>query len=126
MILAGMALAMFTLQSASMKPTATASFTWNRMEHNFGRIEQNEPVVAEFKFENSGTEPLMILSAKGSCGCTVADYTKGEILPGDYGTVSATYDAAKPGTFHKTVTVTANIKGEPVILTVRGEVIARE
>ncbi|SMD35836.1 Protein of unknown function [Reichenbachiella faecimaris] len=100
-----------------------AVMSWNLTEYDFGQIELNRPVTADFKFQNSGTTPLVIVSAQGSCGCTVAEYTKGEILPGEFGEVTATYNAAKVGVFNKAVTVNANTANGPITLRVKGEVV---
>src|SRR6266446_6963058 len=37
---------------------------------DFGTIEYNSDGTREFKFKNTGKEPLIIQSATGSCGCT--------------------------------------------------------
>jgi pectate lyase len=58
---------------------------------------------------------------QGSCGCTATDYSKEPIAPGKKGYVTATYNAANMGAFHKTVTVTANTDA-PVVLVIKGEV----
>ena len=64
-----------------------------------------------------------IESHQASCGCTVTKYSKDPISPGSSGYVTATYNAAKVGVFTKTVTVNANTDGNPVVLTIKGEVI---
>jgi Protein of unknown function (DUF1573) len=43
-------------------------------------------------------------------------------MPGGSGFIKATYNAAAPGAFNKTVTVTANIESGFVQLTIKGEV----
>ena len=101
----------------------SAKFSWAITAYDFGKIKQGEPVSTKFSFVNTGDEALTILSVKGSCGCTVADYTKGAIAPGATGEVTATYNAEKLGAFNKTVTVTANIEGIPTVLKIQGEVI---
>lgn len=119
-----LAAAFVSLSFATVAPETTgAVMSWHTTEYDFGRIERNIPVQANFKFQNTGNEPLIIVSAKGSCGCTVAAFSKGEILPGAYGEVSATYNAAKVGAFSKTVTVNANTGNGPITLTVKGEVL---
>jgi urease beta subunit len=99
-----------------------SSFTFNKTIHDFGELKLKVPATAEFEFENSSEFPIIILSAKGSCGCTVADYTKGEIQPGEKGSVSATYNAAKLGRFQKSVTVQPSV-GDPIKLLIKGEVV---
>ena len=101
-------------------------FLWESTTHDFGTIEQSKPAEHEFTFKNDGDVPLIISSVKASCGCTVAEYTKEPIAPGQEGTVSARYDAAKVGAFTKTVTVTANTSSDVVILTLKGEVVSAE
>ncbi|RJE71941.1 MULTISPECIES: DUF1573 domain-containing protein [Reichenbachiella] len=98
------------------------AFVWTKTMHDYGQIKQGTPVSASFEFLNEGDEPLMILSAKASCGCTVADYTKGEIQPGKKGTVRTTYNAAKVGSFQKSVTIQPSV-GDPIKLKIKGEVI---
>lgn len=108
-----------TIESNSVE----AVMSWNLTAYDFGQIELNKPVTGEFEFQNTGSKPLYILSAQGSCGCTVAEYTRGEILPGEFGKVTATYNAAKVGVFSKTVTVNASTGEGPIILKIKGEVV---
>jgi len=102
-----------------------AAFTWEQTEHNFGKIEKDVPVTTEFTFVNSGSVPMVITEAKGSCGCTVTDYTQSVIEPGRSGTVTAIYNAAKLGVFSKSVTVTANTQYGPEKLMISGEVLEK-
>ena len=99
-----------------------AVFEWESKSHDFGNIELKNPVSHEFTFTNTGDIPLIIVSAKASCGCTVADYTRDPIAPGNQGMVKATYNAVKEGVFSKTVTIKANTKEGSVVLTLKGEV----
>lgn len=99
---------------------------WDSKTHDFGKIEQNISAEHSFSFVNEGNEPLLISSVKASCGCTVAEYTKEPIAPGEKGEVLARYNAKKVGAFSKTVTVTANTSDETVLLTLKGEVVAAE
>lgn len=102
-----------------------ASFAWDETTHDFGKIQQGKPVIAEFSFKNKGGVPLMISNARGSCGCTGVEYPKEAILPGKTGTIKATFNAAAVGTFNKTVTVESNAEGGPSVLAIRGEVVAK-
>lgn len=101
-------------------------FEWESTTYDFGQIELNKPAEHVFHFTNNGDVPLIISNAKASCGCTVADYTKTPIAPGEKGFVSARYNAAHVGAFTKTVTVTANTGEEAIVLTLKGEVKAAE
>ena len=101
-----------------------AVFKWINTMHDFGEIPTGDPVTHKFTFTNTGDIPLIISSAKASCGCTVADYTKEAIAPGAEGMVEATYNAKKEGAFSKTVTINANTEKGVVVLTLKGEVVS--
>ncbi len=101
---------------------ASAKFSWESTNHDFGVIPKNTPAAASFYFVNEGEVPLIISQVKASCGCTVASYTKEAIAPGGHGTVEATYNAAKPGPFNKSVVVYANTGGDPIVLRLKGMV----
>jgi hypothetical protein len=104
-----------------VKPAAV--FNWAATSFDFGQIEKGIPVTHEFTFTNTGTETLIISSVQASCGCTVTEYTKDPIPAGEKGFVKATYNAAKPGVFSKTVTINANTEDAVVLLTIKGEVV---
>lgn len=97
---------------------------WDKMVNDFGDIAQNVPKTAEFTLTNAGKEPLIISSARASCGCTNLKYASEPILPGKSTVVSATYNAAAQGVFGKTVTVTTNADANPVILQIKGNVLS--
>jgi hypothetical protein len=111
-----------TVKLESGKPGSMAKFEWTEKTHDFGKITQGNPVSTQFSFKNTGGAPLIINSVKGSCGCTVVEYTKEPIPPGKTGFVKAKYNAAAMGTFNKSITVTANIEGGSEILFIKGEV----
>lgn len=93
---------------------------------DYGNIPQSVPAKHEFKFTNTGNAPLLINSASASCGCTVPKYTEEPIMPGKTGVISVVYNAAHPGNFTKTVTVNTNASTEPVVLTIRGNVVDKK
>jgi len=78
--------------------------------HDFGNIIQNSTTNQHtFTFTNTGTNPLIISNAKGSCGCTVPKWPKEPIPPGGTGTIEVEYNpGSQKGSQKKTVTVTAN------------------
>jgi hypothetical protein len=110
---------------AAAAPSASAAFQWSETTYDFVKTTVGIPVSFEFRFKNTGMSPLVISSAKATCGCTVTAYTKEPILHGAMGFVKATYDAAKTGVYSKTVTVTANTPEGVVQLTVKGEIIGK-
>ena len=78
---------------------------WDEEMHDFGDIEKGKPVTHEFSFVNNTKETVLITNVRPACGCTAANYTKTPIKPGEKGMVAATFNAASPGGFQKSVTI---------------------
>jgi len=89
-------------------PQTQSQLKWETETHEFGTIEQGKPVSYEFTFTNTTNKDITLTNVKPSCGCTAANYTKTAVKPGEKGFVTATYNAAAGGAFHKTVTVTTS------------------
>ena len=79
---------------------------------DYGTIEKGADGVRVFKFTNTGSAPLIIQDAKGSCGCTVPTYPKEPIMPGESGEIKVKYDTNRVGAFTKYVTLTTNATSE--------------
>lgn len=99
---------------------------WDKTVNEFGEIEQGIPKEAEFKLTNEGKEPLLIQTAKAGCGCTNLKYSQEPVLPGKSTIIAATYNAAAMGPFTKSITVTTNADPNPVMLLIKGTVIAKK
>ncbi|MGV3507759.1 MAG: DUF1573 domain-containing protein [Sphingobacteriaceae bacterium] len=111
--------------TAVAEGNATISFEKNN--YDFGKITETEKVTHEFKFINNGTEPLIISSATATCGCTVPEYPKEPVAPGESGVIKVVYDSkGQPGMQHKVVTVTANTTPTATELYLTGEVKPKE
>ncbi len=113
----------FTVQA---QDEAKASMTWKSTTIDLGKIEQGKPVTVEFEFTNPSMVPLMITSVRPNCGCTVADYPKEPVAPGQSGKIVVTYNAASSGAFAKSTTVTTNAAEGSVSLLIKGEVVAKK
>ena len=107
----------------AMQAQNAAEFNFDSETHDFGKIPQGTPVSHNFKFTNTGSEPLIISDVKSSCGCTVPTYPKTPIKPGEEGTIQVTYNAADPNPFTKTVTIRSNTKTPVKVLYIKGEVV---
>jgi len=103
---------------------AASSIVWKSESIDVGSIPQNTPKPIVFEFKNTGKTAVIVTNVQGSCGCTATDYTKTPIAPGKSGTVTATYNAANPGGFTKTVSVTTNAETTVKVLTIKGTVVA--
>ena len=99
------------------------SVNFKETNHSFGKIKQDTQNKYLFKFTNTGTNPLIIENAAGSCGCTVPNYPKQPIPPGGKGEIEVVYSPGKQqGQQNKTVTVTANTEPTQTILNISAEV----
>lgn len=106
-----------------------AEITFEKTSHNFGQFSEEKPVVTcEFKFKNTGDGVLIIHQAIASCGCTVPQYTKEPIKPGETGTVKITYDGTGkfPGHFRKSITLRTNAEKEIIRLFVEGDMLPKQ
>jgi hypothetical protein len=99
-----------------------ASIGFNKEKHNFGTIPYKKEVAYTFEYANTGKSALVIYDVKTSCGCTVPEWTRSPILPGEKGFLKIKYDASFPGVFIKNVEVTYNGPGSPVNLEINGSV----
>jgi len=111
--------------AAQPASTSLADIKMDKTTHDYGNIKQGDNGECEFRFTNTGKEPLVITNCQGSCGCTVPQCPKEPILPGKSGVVKVKYDTNRIGGIYKTVTVTSNAKSGNVVLTIKGNVEAK-
>ena len=98
--------------------------TFDRVSHDFGTIKEGEAVETEFSFTNTGKSDLIIVDARGSCGCTVPKYPKNTpIAPGESETIKVRFDSnGKPNLQQKTVTISANTSSGREMLRIKAMV----
>ncbi len=89
------------------------SFTTDH--HDFGDVLQGKTVEYTFRFENKGTEDLLIKEVTTSCGCTAALVSSSTVKPGETGEITVSYDSqGRAGAVSRTITVVSNDLVEPV------------
>jgi hypothetical protein len=99
---------------------AATTVQFAETEFDFGKMKQGDQVEHVFKFTNTGSEPLIIEDAKGSCGCTVPSYPKEPVAPGAQGEILVKFNSAgKSNNQQKTVTLTANTNPITTVLTIK-------
>ena len=101
-----------------------AEIQFDKLTHNFGTFSEKDPVVTTtFVFTNTGDAPLVINQAVATCGCTVPEYTKTPVKPGEKGEIKVTYNGTGkfPGHFAKVITVRSNAATELVKLRIEGD-----
>jgi len=119
---------MFTLMALLSLNVAMAQgqaeIRFDKTSHDFGKFSEKQPVVScVFTFTNVGDAPLVVNQAIASCGCTVPEYTKKPIPPGEKGELKVTYNGTGkfPGRFKKSITVRTNAKVEITRLYIEGD-----
>lgn len=96
--------------------------TFEKTEMDYGTITQGADPLRRFKFKNTGTEPLVIKNARGSCGCTVPSFKKEPIAPGETSEIEVRYDTQRIGEFQKSITIETNEGEQPRMLMIKGKV----
>ncbi len=93
---------------------------FEKVVHDYGDVPFNGNGECEFRFTNTGNEPLLIQKPKSSCGCTIPSWPNEPILPGESDVIKVTYRTNRAGNINKTVTVTSNaLKNSTVVLRCR-------
>ena len=104
--------------------TSKAELKFEKEVHDYGTIMQNDDGTCEFVFTNTGTEPLIISNARGSCGCTVPDWPRQPIAPGASESIKVKYATNRVGPINKSVTITSNASNAATkVIRIKGNVL---
>ncbi len=104
-----------------------AQIKLNKDVHDYGTIKQKSDGSCIFEFTNNGTEPLVISSCKGSCGCTVPTWPHNPINPGEKAEINVKYDTKRLGVINRTVTIMSNAANAPrKVLSIKGQVVGAD
>ena len=117
----------FTLTAVMAQKPAQIKF--DKTSHDFGSFSESNPkVTCVFTYTNVGEQPLVVNQAIASCGCTVPEYTKEAVKPGEKGEIKVTYNGAGkfPGHFKKSITVRTNGSVEMTRLYIEGDMTEAE
>lgn len=102
-----------------------AEIEFEKEVHDFGNMKQHGDASTVFSFKNTGTEPLIISNAKGSCGCTVPTWPREPIAPGQTGEIKVKYDSKRVGPINKSVTITSNAgNSKTKVIRIKGNIEA--
>jgi len=95
-------------------------------EYDFGKVVEGEVVTYVFHFTNEGKMPLVITSARSTCGCTVPQWPDRPVAPGESGEINVRFNTAgKKGWQKKPINVTANTYPSVTTVNVVGEVLEK-
>jgi hypothetical protein len=94
--------------------------------HDFGEVKQNDKTETVFKFKNVSKDTLRLTNVKPGCSCTTPKWSQEVIQPGGTGEITAGYNSSRAGVFNKNITVQHSGAPEPIMLFIKGNVIAVE
>ena len=114
----------FSQEVASNPNAGVLSFKTDEID--YGKIQQNADGERTFTFTNTGKSPIVISTVNTSCGCTVPEYSKTAILPGQSSDIKVKYATNRIGAFKKTITVISNASETNKVLRIKGEVLNPE
>jgi Protein of unknown function (DUF1573)/Secretion system C-terminal sorting domain len=110
-----------------LEQPSNAIMTFDESTFDWGSIKEGEKILTVFTFSNTGTDPLLLSNVKGSCGCTISNWPKDPIAPGEDGEIVVVFDSkGKKDLQSKRVTITANTVPIQTYLVIKGNVIAAE
>lgn len=118
------ALILSILLTGLVAPACIADVVWLEREYDFGLMKEAQgPKTGTARFVNCGPEPVVVLEAVPSCGCTGATYPEDPVAPGDTAVITFTYDpTGRPGRFAKTIKVKFD-NSRREIIKIRGNVL---
>lgn len=97
--------------AAEQRDVAMETFpvmSFKEEQFDFGEIDQGTHVEHVFTFTNTGDAPLVITNASSSCGCTIPQYPREPVAPGEEGELLVKFDGSGRGTVSKNITLTTN------------------
>ena len=110
--------------SDEKKPDITsggfAVMTFEETEFNFGTIKDGAIVTHNFKFKNTGSVDLHIVSVQATCGCATPEYPTEPVAPGKEEIIKVTFDSkGRLGMNDKKVQIIYNGKPKVVFLKIK-------
>lgn len=109
--------------SPSQEKLPITTYKFDKLSHDFGDIVLGKKYSYTFRYTNTGTEKLVFTSVRGSCTCTVPNYTKETIEPGRTGEITVAFTPGMPlAKQTKYVTITANTQRKIAVISVSGNV----
>jgi hypothetical protein len=112
--------------SGEVKDAKLPKFAFDETSFDFGTINSGKTVTHVFKYKNVGDADLLITEAKGSCGCTIPEYTKAPVKSGETGEIKVTFHSeGMSGQIAKTITILANAIPNTKVLSISAEVLKK-
>jgi hypothetical protein len=91
--------------------------------YRFGTLHAGDDATATFTIANTGKSPLLLQEVQATCGCTVPEWSRQPVPPGQTAIVKLKYDTKITGIFSKKAFIFSNAAGSPHGVTISGEVV---
>lgn len=115
-------LGLFSITASAQPKTTKIQF--EQTDYDFGEIQEGTKVTHVYTFTNTGDEPLILSEARGSCGCTVPQWPRDPIFPGETASLTVEFNSKnKSGKRNQKVTITANTNPPQSFLYLLGTVV---
>ena len=104
----------------------SAIIDFDQREYDFGEITEGELVEGTFEIINKGKVDLIITNAKATCGCTVPEWPKEAIKPGESAPLKFTFNSrGRVGKQSKTITLQTNSEKVNETIRIKGTVVKK-
>jgi hypothetical protein len=99
--------------------------SFDKETHDYGEIFMHGDGNCVFTFTNTGNEPLLLTNVRAGCGCTVPQWPREPVLPGDSAEIKVRYTTLnRPHSINRSIVVTSNAINKPsLVLRLKGKVV---
>ncbi|WP_226063351.1 DUF1573 domain-containing protein [Kaistella polysaccharea] len=109
------------IKAAQSSPLTNVALS--EAQFDFGKIKKGDQKEHVYEVTNTGENPLIISQVKPGCGCTVPDYTREPILPGQKGKITLKFDSSGfDGLVNKQAEVYANVDKAPIVISFTADI----
>jgi hypothetical protein len=115
----------FSVFAQTEPETTGPQIQFDKETHDYGKVPLNGDGNCAFTFTNTGTEPLVLSNVRAGCGCTVPQWPREPVLPGESAEIKVRYTTLnRPHSINKTIVVTSNsVTKNTIVLRIKGEVV---
>ena len=103
-----------------------SKFIFENDMFEFKNIKEGKPALHYKKFKNDGMMPLKVRDVQSDCGCTVVDWNKNEVSPGQYDSILVEYDTKYSGLINRVVTIETNSYNSPHVFYLTGNIVPND
>lgn len=120
-------LILLALCPGAVRAAGDSPLKFDAPSHDFGTIREADGRVSHtFNFVNISDKPVVIIAVQTSCGCTVPEFSRRPVMPGEAGAITLTYNPAdRPGVFSRDADVYAADRTVIATLHIEGSVEPR-